>query len=174
MEEVVDIEGYNKFCSNLTEGSVLYNVDSTNCWGNYLLVANISKVKVGNTSTFTVLMLGLNKIANKFLPRNFKIRFTPAYMKSIPFLKYVGRCKFSLTPVLENIKINTGLVAIYGQTDLHRYSHHADVRKPKNSKYDKEGNSINKNNKQNEIENSSQEIQGRGRDTSGELPKSNP
>ena len=65
-KDAVGLEEYNRFCGNLKEGCILYNIDSTNSWGDYLLVVNISAVKVEGIKTYTVLLLGLKKDKNKW------------------------------------------------------------------------------------------------------------
>ena len=134
-----DIGNYNGFCKNLTEGCILYNIDSTNLWGDYLLVASISIVRIGSHKTYTVLLLGLKKEGTSYVPRNLCIKLTPDYAKNVPFLKYVGHCKFKLIPELSNMDINTGLVAAYGSIDLHKYTTKLSIRKPRARKYDREG-----------------------------------
>lgn len=142
MEKVIDTTAYNRFCRSIKEGNVLYNVDSTNLWGDYLLVADITAVKIGAYKTYTVLLLGLKKEENGFKPRNMRVRLTPEYAKNIPFLKYVGWCHFELRPEISKININNGLVAVYGQTNLHDFAAKLSVRKPKRRKYGKDGNLI--------------------------------
>lgn len=136
------IEDYNRFCGNLHEGYVLYNIDSTNSWGDYLLVANIAKVVLGEHKTYTVMLLGLRKEGSRFLPRNTRIKLTPEYARNIPFLKYVGKCSYSLVPDLSNVEVNIGLAAVYGETDLRKYARKLSVRKPKRKGYWNDGRRI--------------------------------
>ena len=139
MSKSVDIDTYNRFCSNLKEGYVLYNVDSTNLWGDYLLVVDIIPVRIGNNKTYTVLLLGLKKENGVFKTRNLRIKLTPDHAKNIPFLKYVGHCNFDLQIEMSNVNINTGLVTVYGQTDLHKFATNLSIRKPRKNKYGKDG-----------------------------------
>ena len=118
----VSLGNYNKFCGNLKEGFILYNVDSTNLWGEYLLVANVTAIRLNGLKTYTVLMIGLKKEENKFIPYNLSIKMTPDYASNIPFLKYVGKCEFRLIPDLQNVEVSTGLIAAYGSTDLHKFA----------------------------------------------------
>ena len=118
---------------------VLYNIDPTNLWGDYLLVVNVTTVRIYEHKTYTVLLLGLKKENKEFTPRNLKIKMTPEYAKNIPFLKYVGHCNFFLNPILENIEINIALTAIYSSTDLRKFNSAVDLRKPRKRKYDKDG-----------------------------------
>lgn len=139
MSNNVDLDTYNKFCSNLREGFILYNVDSTNLWGDYLLVADVIVVMVGACKTFTVLLIGLKKEEGLFKVRNLRIKLTPEHAKNIPFLKYVGYCNFNLIPEMTNVNINTGLVAVYGQADLHKFTKGLSIRKPRKQKYGNDG-----------------------------------
>ena len=139
MNQNVDIETYNRFCGNLREGYVLYNVDSTNLWGEYLLVADIIPVVVGTCKTYTVLLMGIKKEEGIFKPRNLRIKLTPEHTKNIPFLKYVGHCNFNLLTEMSDVNINTGLVTVYGQTDLHKFAKDLSIRKPRKQKYGKDG-----------------------------------
>lgn len=129
------LSDYNTFCHNLKEGCILYNVDSTNAWGNYLLVANIIPVN----DTYTVLLIGLKKEDGKFKTRDVRINLTPDYAKNIPFLKYVGLCEFQLIPALSKINVNQALITVYGSTDLRKFNKKADLRKPRVRRYDKSG-----------------------------------
>lgn len=135
----IDIGTYNDFCHSITEGSILYNIDATNLWGDYLLVVNKAVIHVNEIKTYSLLLLGLRKDGNQYVPRNLRISVTPDYAGRIPFLKQVGVCKYKLLPVLKDVDINTGLVAVYSSTDLHKYTKKLNIRKPKKKKYDKEG-----------------------------------
>ena len=137
-----EIAAYNSFCRNITEGSILYNIDSTNLWGDYLLVASKQVIRLGSIKTYTLLLLGLQKKEEGYVSRNLRITLTPDYASRIPFLKYVGFCKFELYPVLSETNINLGLVSVYSQTDLHKYTRHLNIRKPQKKKYDREGKPI--------------------------------
>ena len=138
-KDAVTIEDYNRFCSNLKEGCILYNVDSTNSWGDYLLVVNISAVKIDSIKTYTVLLLGLKKDKDKWVSRNTRIKLIPEYAQNIPFLKYVGKCDFSLVPVLENVSVNIGLATVYGSINLHKFAQGLSIRKPKKRKFGVDG-----------------------------------
>lgn len=135
----LEINEYNQFCSNLREGYVLYNIDTTNSWGDYLLVANISTIKIGEVKTYTVLLLGLRKDQSNFVPRNIRIKLTPEHAGNVPFLKYVGHCNFRLIPELEEVNINIGLATVYGTTDLHKFATNLSIRKPRKHKYANDG-----------------------------------
>ena len=142
MDKGSDLNNYNRFCSNLTEGSILYNLDFTNLWGEYLLVVDITAVKIEGHKTYTVLLLGLKKDGGNLIPRNLRIKMTPEYVCHIPFLKYVGRCIYNLKPEISDVKINTGLIAVLGQTNLHKYATILSVSKPRKHKYGKDGKPI--------------------------------
>lgn len=138
----ISLGAYNDFCKDLREGSVLYNIDPTNLWGDYLLVANKSVIHVGNVKTYSILLLGLKKEDGVYKSRNMRISLTPDLAPRIPFLKYVGFCKFELLPVLKGTDINVGLVAAYGSVDLHQLTKRLHIRKPQKHKYDKDGKPI--------------------------------
>lgn len=139
---ITGLEKYNSFCKELRAGHVLYNMDSSNGWGEYLLVASITSVNVGDVRTYTVLLLGLRKQEGEFVPHHLCISMTPDYANHVPLLKHVGYCRFSLIPLLEEVNINTGLAAVYGNTDLHKFATKLSIRKPRNRKYDKDGNPV--------------------------------
>ena len=130
---------YNDFCKNLKEGCILYNLDSTNNWGDYLLVVNISAVRIKGNLTYTALLLGLRKEKSNLVPRNTKIKLTPDYANSIPFLKYVGQCSFELIPNITDVNLDVGLAAVYGSIDLWKYREKLNIRKPKKRKYGRDG-----------------------------------
>ena len=130
---------YNDFCRNLKEGYILYNVDSTNSWGDYFLVVNVAKVNTSGIQTYTALLLGLKKEGEKFVPRNSRIRLTPDCATNVPFLKYVGKCSYRLIPEIEDVEVNIGLAAVYGSTDLHKFASNLHLHKPRNRKYGNDG-----------------------------------
>lgn len=130
---------YNKFCKNVTEGTILYNIDSTNLWGDYLLVANKCTVSFNGMTTYTLLLIGLKRKDGKMHVRDLKINLTPDYAAYIPFLKYVGKCQYLLVPELYNVDISLALVAVYENTDIWKSSHKASAKKPRRRKYDKDG-----------------------------------
>lgn len=135
----VELDSYNNFCQKLKEGSVIYNVDHTNGWGDYLLVISKSVVCVGKTKTYTLLLLGLKKERDRYLPRDLRISITPEDASHVPYLKYVGYCKFELLLILRDCKINLGLATAYGNTDLHKFTKGMKIRKPQARKYDGDG-----------------------------------
>lgn len=138
-ESYTGIDEYNSFCKDLKAGSILYNIDSSNSWGQYLLVASIIPVTIYRYSSYTMLLIGLKRQDGKYIPNNMCISFTPEYAKHVPFLKLVGYCKFNLITVLEETNVNLGLVTVYANTDLHKFASKLSVRKPRNRKYDKDG-----------------------------------
>jgi hypothetical protein len=135
----VGLKEYNEFCKNLIAGSILYNINTSNNWGEYLLVVNVDRIQCNNLTTYTVLLLGIKKEEGKYIPRDFMVSLTPDLRAHISFLKYVGYSKFTLVPVLEDIRINVGLVARFSQVDLHEYAQNLSIRKPVNRKYGKNG-----------------------------------
>ncbi len=136
------IDEYNGFCRELRMGSILYNINSMNRWGEYLLVAHVTHIRTSDIDTYTVLLLGLKKSEGKYIPRNFCISLTPDNMEQIPFLKHVGYGKFTLVPVFDKIKVDVGLAAVYSQTDLHKFVSKLSIRKPRTHKYGKDGKSV--------------------------------
>lgn len=137
--KIAEFSTYNIFCKELNEGDVLYNVDSTNGWGDYLLVANIATVKLFDKKTYTVMLLGLTKNSDGFKSRNVRIKLTPDYSSNVPFLKCVGHCDFRIEPVIKNIRVNIGLATSYGTVGLKKFKDKLDLKKPKVRKYGKDG-----------------------------------
>lgn len=138
-EVETSIVGYNRFCQNLSEGCILYNIDKTNSWGDYFLVANITTIEIEEQLTYSMLLLGLKKQDSIFVPRDVCIKLTPDCSCNIPFLKYVGRCNFTLVPELTDVSVNTALATIYSEVDLNKYARKLNIRKPKIRKYGKDG-----------------------------------
>lgn len=136
------LEEYNRFCKDMHEGNILYNVDKTNSWGEYLLIVNIATVIYNGVKTYSMLLLGLKKKGKEFLSRNIKIKITPDFARNIPFLKYVGHCTFNLVPQLKEVNVNLGLATIYGEIDLKKYVQKLTTRKPKQRKYSADGSPI--------------------------------
>lgn len=145
-EKKPGIEEYNTFCRELKAGNILYNINTMNLWGDYLLVANVTHVRVGNANTYTVLLIGMKKEEGKYVPRNLCVSLTPDSAEQIPFLKSVGYGKFTLVPVFKDINVNTGLATVYSQVDLHKFVSKLSIRKPRTYKYGKDGKPIIKNN----------------------------
>lgn len=145
-EKTIGLDEYNSFCKVLEAGMILYNLDSTNLWGDYLLVASVSIVRIGNAMSYVVLLIGLKKEEGKYVSRNFHIQLTYDYANITPFLKPVGYCSFFLQPVISDININVGLVTVYANTDLHKYTTKLSISKPRRRKYGKDGNLIIKKN----------------------------
>ena len=142
----IGLKEYNFFCKELNKGSILYNINAMNNWGEYLLVINVDHIKFNNFSTYTVLLLGLKKEDGKYISRDFCISLTPDHRAQIPFLKYVGYSRFQLIPVLDDVKINVGLVARFSQVDLHEFAKKLSIRKPRVHKYGKDGKPVIKKN----------------------------
>ena len=145
-EKKTGIKEYNEFCKELRAGNILYNINSMNLWGDYLLVAHITHIRVGNADTYTVLLLGMKKVEGKYVPRNLCVSLTPDNMEQIPFLKPVGYSKFTLVPVFDEIKVDVGLATVYSQTDLHKFVSKLSIRKPRVHKYGKDGKPVIKKN----------------------------
>ena len=138
-EKKTGIKEYNEFCKELKAGHILYNINNMNLWGDYLLVANVAHIRVGNADTYTVMLIGMKKEEGKYIPRNFCVSLTPDNMEQVPFLKHVGYGKFTLVPVFQEINVNVGLVTVYSQVDLHKFVSKLSIRKPRTHKYGKDG-----------------------------------
>ena len=145
-ENKTGINEYNAFCKELMAGHILYNLNAMNLWGDYLLVAHVSHIRVGDVDTYTALLIGLRKQDGKYIPRNSCIALTPDNAEQVPFLKHVGYGKFTLTPVFDSIDINVGLATVYSQTDLHKFVSKLSIRKPRTHKYGKDGKPVIKKN----------------------------
>lgn len=138
-EKTIGLDEYNSFCNDLKAGMVLYNLDSTNQWGDYLLVASIGIITIEDKISYVVLLIGLKKEEGQYVSRNFHIQLTYDYANIVPFLKPVGNCSFFLQPIIEEININVGLVTVYANTDLHKYMSRLSISKPRRRKYGKDG-----------------------------------
>lgn len=145
-ENKIRLEDYNEFCKELREGTILYNVNSSNMWGDYLLVVSITRIRVCDVTTYTVLLLGMKKQEGKYIPRGTCISLTPESMEHISFLKHVGYCKFTLIPAISDINVSTGLATVYSQTDLRKFVTNLSIRKPRVHKYGNDGKPIIKKN----------------------------
>lgn len=159
-----DMDAYNSFCKEVKEGSIIYNIDNTNDWGEYLLVVNKVVFHIAGIKTYSLLLLGLQKSEGKYKPRDLRINITPECVKNIPFLKYVGYANYELLPSIHNAVVHSGLVATYSEGDLHKYAEKFNIRKPQSSKYGKDGYPITKklnnykNKNKNEAKSTSKEI----------------
>lgn len=141
-EFLADIVMFNDFCRGLHEGDILYNIDTTNLWGEYLLVAAKTAIDIGPYQSWFVLLMGLDKKDEKLVPANRRINLTLDKVSNTAFLKIVGRCNFSLSVLIKEYLLDKGLVKVYESTDLWKYSKKLSVRKPKHRKYGKDGKPI--------------------------------
>lgn len=137
-----DIGSYNSFCKNIVEGDILYNLNYTNLWAEYLLVVSIITVTLNNTKTYTVLLLGMKKNGDTFEFLNQNIRLSPDNADNIHYLKPVGYCKYTLSTVISSCTINKGMETIYKNTDLWQFKEKIAVRKPRKKKYGNDGKPI--------------------------------
>jgi hypothetical protein len=137
-----ELAEYNRFCKALSEGTILYNLDSTNLWGDYLLVVNKCSVTVNDCKTYTVLLIGMKRVKDNFTFRNLRIKLTPEYAANIPYLKYVGMCNFLLVPDIYDVKVNQALIATYEDSDIYKYNKKLGGHRPRRHKYDKDGNPV--------------------------------
>lgn len=133
------LKDYNGFCSNLREGYILYNLDSENGWGEYLLVGEKFTVCIGEQKTFAALLFGLKKKEKRFVFNGIRVKLTPECAGNVPFLKYVGKCRCLTFPDMDDFNVNMGLAVAYSTTDLHKYSKMLSIRKPKKSRYGSDG-----------------------------------
>lgn len=133
------LEQYNEFCKNLKEGYILYNLDSTNSWGEYLLVGEKFSIRIGSEKTHAMLLFGIRRKENKFVFNNIRIKLTPECAGNVPFLKYIGRCKCSTFPNTSEFNVNMGLAVAYSNVDLHKYAEKLSIRKPKKKRYANDG-----------------------------------
>ena len=138
-EKRTGIDEYNEFCRKLRKGVILYNINPSNFFGEYLLVAHITHVVIDSSDTYTVLLLGMKRQDGKYIPTNSQTSLTPENMEQISFLKHVGCSKFTLVPVFDEINVNLGLITVYSQTDLHKFTSKLSIRKPRARKYGKDG-----------------------------------
>lgn len=133
---------FNRFCKNLHEGDILYNINSTNLWGEYLLVAAKATVRFVGQKSYFIFLLGLKKCGNTFTSNNVRINFSFDKMGNLPFLKPVGFCRYSITPSFGDTAINNGLVVMYSNVDLQKYTRKHHLKKSKRRKYDVNGEKV--------------------------------
>jgi hypothetical protein len=133
----IPANAYNKFCSELKEGDILYNINKPNGWGEYLLVANKTCLLINDILTWTILFVGLSP---EYEDNNTRINLTPENADNISFLKKIGHCKFSMVCSIGYRSINENLLKTYKNTSLWRYAGKILFRKPKRRKYGKDGN----------------------------------
>ena len=136
---------YNDFCASIREGDILYNIDNTNMWGSYLLVAARASINMGGHKTWFMLLIGLDKDGEEFTSNNTRINLNPDKASSTSYLKRIGHTKFKVDIVFKEVNINNGLAVVYENTDLWKYSRKLDTRKPRKKKYDRTGDLLIKN-----------------------------
>lgn len=130
---------YNLFCKNLQEGDILYNLDNTNSWGEFFLVATKAAITIGKLKTWCLLLIGMKEKDKQFVPSNTRVHLTPDKSDNTAYLKKVGYCKFEFSVTILNDKVNRGLVVVYQETDLWKYAHKIQAKKPKKRKYERDG-----------------------------------
>ena len=133
---------FNKFCKNLNEGDILYNLGNTNNWGEYLLVAAKATVRFVGQKSYFIFLLGLKKYNGTYASNNVRINFSFDKMSNMPFLKPIGFCKYSIIPSFNSINISSGLVVMYSNVDLKKYISNHHIKKPKTGKYDTNGEKV--------------------------------
>lgn len=137
--ERLKINKFNTFCSDLRVGDVIYNIDNTNLWGDFLVVAVKAPIRYLSIKTWYILLLGVDRKEEGFESNNVRIDLTVNKAGNVDFLKVIGRCKIKLIPQIENQNIHNGLLVTYKDVGLRKYSERSKLRKPKYKKYDKNG-----------------------------------
>ena len=135
--EPTKIPSFIEFLKKISEGDILYNINPTSHWGEYLLVAAKSIFREKGYSTGFILLTGLKKDEDNFVPTTTRIYFSSSKSSYIPYLKKIGWCKFQLMPVIKEEKVNEKLTMIYKSIELKKIKDFS--RKPKNRKYDEDG-----------------------------------
>ena len=136
---IADTATYNGFCSILSEGDLLVNMNKSNGWGEYLIVALKATFIVANQDSYFCLLMGAKVDKNNVSTTGYHIYFTPDKASMVPFLRKVGHCDFELTPVIKGSTVNKGLIAMYSSVNAWNYSKVSGYRKPKTGKYDTDG-----------------------------------
>lgn len=144
-KDAAKLKEYNDFCKALRPGNILYNINYTNLWGEYLLVAQVAHIIVRDVDTYNVMLLGLKKQDKDYVSKETCVFLTPDSADQIPFLKYVGYSHFTMTPTFSEINVNSGLASIYSQMDLHELLDRLSVPKPRLRKYGNDGTPVIKN-----------------------------
>ena len=130
---------YNRLCKQFHEADILYNLDITNMWGEYLLVAAKSIFKMDGIKFYYIMLLGLDKTEDGFKPNNLKISLAPEKLENLSYLKPIGTCKFRVVSEIESTDINTELEENYKNIDPWKYNSRLTTRKPVRRKYDSNG-----------------------------------
>lgn len=142
-DTVTRLAAFNDFCKDTKEGDIFYNLDSTNSWGKYLLVVTKSVLCIDSQRTSFLMLFGLEKNEEgKLLPKGTRIDLTFDKFDSIAYLKRVGHCKYSLTPVLMEEKVNENLERFYKATNTFHYHNTHNCPKKKNRTWDIDGRKI--------------------------------
>lgn len=126
---------FNEFCKQLHTGDLIYNINSSNAWGEYLMVATKANIIIGKEKSYYIMFFGLRKDGEAFSFNDKKIDFTLNLDGEIPFLKVVGKCEFELKPAIIRAFSRKELIAIYKGMDLRKYTKTANVRKARYKKY---------------------------------------
>lgn len=127
------LSSYNAFCSTLHEGDILKNLNTSNGWGEFLLVAGKSMV----SDTYSVLLMGLERNEGVFMGNGNSIYLNPDKLEHTSYLRYVGAGKFSFRPVVYDVKLDERLMNVCGRLNVRKVG-----RKPRTKKYDSAGNPI--------------------------------
>ena len=130
---------FTAFCRERHEGEILYNLDSTNLWGEYLLIVSKIKFKVNGTTTYCLILHSVTLKDHTLIPLNRRIDFSSEMANSVPFLKPVGFCKFELNPHFTKVDINLPLIVTYKNQDIWDYTKRSKTPKPKKRTYGIDG-----------------------------------
>lgn len=142
-DTVTKLAYFNDFCKDTKEGDVLYNLDSTNSWGRYLLVVIKSVMCIDSQRTSFLTLFGLEKDEDgKLTPKGTRIDLTFDKVSSLPYLKRIGHCKYFLTPVLVEERMNENLEKFYKATTTFHYHNVHKCPKKKIRKWDTDGRKI--------------------------------
>lgn len=133
-----NMKEYVEFCKNLNEGDILCEVGATNISSELLLVAAKIAIVIGDTETYSLLLLGIKKVGDRIIPDGKRVDVTPQKVSLARFLKLVGHCEYNLIPDIEKYKVNSGLVVYYKDTNLKAFSKEHS-RKPRMGRYGDDG-----------------------------------
>lgn len=132
------IKEYIEFCKNIREGDILCDVGGTNISSELLLVAGKITIIIGDIETYSLILLGMKKQNDKIVPDGKRVDITPQKVAFARFLKLVGHCEYSLVAVVDNYRVNTGLVVSYKDADMKNFSKNHS-RKPRLGRYGDDG-----------------------------------
>lgn len=136
MEE--GLSSYNAFCSQLHEGDILKNLNPSNNWGAFLMVVGKSSIALGEHSTYSVLLVGLEDNGEGYTGNGNSIFLTPDKLRHTEYLRYVGKGKYTLSPVVSDIEIDERMMNMSNRLNVKKW----EGRRPRTKRYDACGNPI--------------------------------